>query len=98
MSICTYYVNHVVDDVFPQQLHLAFFTNMAENSATVAKMARILAKLHIIVGSLLICFGIADLAVQYFYTGYYSFGIWTGVWVSCAYVYFNAAHAVFNSK
>ena len=55
---------------------------MAENSAKVAKMARILAIAHITVGFLLICFGIADSAVEYFYTGYVGYGIWIGVWVS----------------
>ena len=60
---------------------------MAENSAKVAKMARILAILHIIVGFLLICFGIADCVVGYFYTGYGYYGIWTGVLVSRVCVY-----------
>jgi len=55
---------------------------MVENSAKVAKMARILAIVHIIVGVLLICFGIADRAVEYFWTGYVGFGIWIGLWVS----------------
>ena len=55
---------------------------MADNSANVAKMARVFAIVHIIVGFLLICFGIADGVVQYFWTGYIWFGVWTGVWVS----------------
>ena len=59
-------------------------------------MARILAIVHIIVGFLLICFGIADRAVEYFWTGYGCYGIWIGVWVSCARVCFSAAHAIFN--
>lgn len=45
-------------------------------------MARILALVHIIVGFLLICFGIADRAVEYFWTGYGGYGIWMGIWVS----------------
>ena len=60
---------------------------MAENSAKVANMARILAIVHIIVGFLLICFGIADRVVEYFYTGYGCYGIWMGVWVSRVCVY-----------
>ena len=55
---------------------------MADNSAKAASMARILAIVHIIVGALLICFGIADLLVPGFWTGYVGFGIWIGVWVS----------------
>lgn len=71
---------------------------MADNSGNVANMARILAIVHIIVGFLLICFGIADRAVEYFWTGYGCYGIWTGVWVSNACFYFHAAYANFNSK
>lgn len=56
---------------------------MAVNSEKVVNMARNLAIVHIIVGSLLICFGIADRAVEYFWTGYGGFGIWIGIWVSC---------------
>ena len=67
------------------------FSNMADNSGKVANMARILAIVHIIVGFLLICFGIADRAVEYFWTGYGCYGIWIGVWVSTACVYFHAA-------
>ena len=70
---------------------------MADNSGKVANMARILAIVHIIVGFLLICFGIADRAVEYFWTGYGCYGIWIGVWVSNACFYFNAAYANFNS-
>ena len=86
-----------MDDVFSPHLYFPFM-NMAENSAKVANMAMILAIVHIIVGFLLVCFGIADLVVQYFYTGYGCYGIWIGVWVSCACVYFNTAHAVLNSE
>ena len=55
--------------------------NMADNSAKIANMARILSITHIIVGFLLFCFGIADLAVAN-WTGYVAFGIWIGAWVS----------------
>ena len=72
------------------------FSNMAETSTKAANMARILAIVHIIVGFLLFCFGIGDLAVQYFYTGYGCYGIWIGVWVSCVHVYFHDAYGVFN--
>ena len=53
----------------------------------VVYMARILAIVHIVVGSLLICFGIADIAVQYFWSGHGCWGIWMGVWVSLPPVY-----------
>jgi len=58
--------------------------NMAEYSVMAAKMARLLALAHIVVGILLICFGIADRLVEYHYswTGeLYQFGIWIGLWV-----------------
>ena len=55
---------------------------MADNEVRAANRARILALVHIIVGFLLFCFGIADLVVAYSWTGYISFGIWTGAWVS----------------
>ena len=71
---------------------------MADNSGKVANMARILAIVHIIVGFLLICFGIADRAVEYFWTGYASYGIWIGVWVSNACFYFHADYANVYSK
>ena len=70
---------------------------MADNAGRVAPMARILSILHIIVGSLLICFGIADFAVASSDTGYTGYGIWIGVWVSCACAYFNFAKAIFIS-
>ncbi|XP_078382698.1 uncharacterized protein LOC144665335 [Oculina patagonica] len=57
---------------------------MAENSAKVANMARVLAIVHIVVGSILICFGIADRAMQYYWTGYGCYGIWMGVWMCIA--------------
>ena len=55
---------------------------MADNSAKVAKMARAFAIVHIIVGFLLIYFGIPDGVLEYFWIGYVGFGVWTGVWVS----------------
>ena len=57
---------------------------MADYSANVAKMARLLAIAHIIIGTLLICFGIADRLVQSYevWTGYVYFGVWIGIWVS----------------
>ena len=60
---------------------------MADTSAKAAQMARILAIVHIIVGFLLICFGIAERLVDYFFTGDIGFGIWIGFWVSCACVF-----------
>ena len=45
-------------------------------------MGRILSIVHIIIGFLLFCFGIADLVVAYFFTGYGAYGIWIGIWVS----------------
>ena len=58
--------------------------NMADYSTNVATMARLLAIAHIVVGTLLICFGIADRLVQYYdaWTGYGFFGVWIGIWVS----------------
>ncbi|XP_078382709.1 uncharacterized protein LOC144665345 [Oculina patagonica] len=61
---------------------------MADNSAKVVKMARILAIVHIIVGFLLFCLGIADRltpAYDYFGSpGEICIGIWTGVWMCIA--------------
>ena len=71
---------------------------MADNSDMVANMARILAIVHSIVGFLLFCFGIVNLLVGYSLIGFLSYGIWMGVWVSIACVYFRVAHAIFNSK
>ena len=61
---------------------LILLEKMADTSAKATQVARILAIVHIIVGLLLLCFGIADLLVGYFWTGYGCFGIWIGVWVS----------------
>jgi len=59
---------------------------MVQNMAKVAKMARNLAIAHIIVGFLLICFGIGDRLVEFHnrcrWTGEAYFGIWIGIWVS----------------
>ena len=58
---------------------------MEENSANFAKMARLLAFIHIITGVLLLVFGIADKLVQYKRqqeSGVDCHGIWTGIWVS----------------
>lgn len=58
---------------------------MADYSVISARMGRILAIVHIIIGFLLFCFGIADHVVEYSFTGYVGFGIWIGIWVSCVY-------------
>ena len=62
---------------------------MATNSTKATKMARFLAIMQIIIGVVLIGFGIADRLVKgrgyyYYYnwTGYVYFGIWIGIWVS----------------
>ena len=58
---------------------------MEENSLNFAKMARLLAFIHIITGVLLLVFGIADKLVQYKpqqESGVDCHGIWTGIWVS----------------
>lgn len=52
---------------------------MADTEAKAVNIARTLALVHVIVGFLLFCFGIADLVVYYFWTGYGCFGIWIGV-------------------
>ena len=59
---------------------------MAVSSGTVS-MVRVLAIFHIVVGGLLIIFGIADgvtsLVTGYqFYTGRVFYGVWIGTWVS----------------
>ena len=65
-------------------ISLWVIANMAVDPVMVARMARLLALIHIAVGVLLICFGIADRVVEFYYnwTGYGYFGIWIGVWVS----------------
>ena len=59
---------------------------MAEGSRTAVRMARSLAIAHIVVGSLLIIFGIADSAIEIssgdFGLGYVFFGVWIGALVS----------------
>ena len=59
---------------------------MAVSNGTVS-MVRVLAIFHIVVGALLIIFGIADgvtsLATGYpFFTGQIFYGVWIGTWVS----------------
>ena len=58
------------------------FVDMAENSASVAKMARLLAINQILIGFLLFSFGIADRLVPGSFTGYVYSGVWIGIWVS----------------
>ena len=55
---------------------------MAQFSATVAKMARLLAITQILIGILLFSFGIVDRCVPGGFTGYVYFGVWIGIWVS----------------
>ncbi|XP_078382680.1 uncharacterized protein LOC144665322 isoform X2 [Oculina patagonica] len=68
---------------------------MAVDSDRVINMARILAIVHIVVGFLLICFGIAERAVEYFWTGYGGFGIWIGIWAGI-FMGFSITSAVFG--
>ena len=71
-----------------RRLHSFFPLNMEDNSRNAVAMARFLAIFHIVVGSLLIIFGIADSVTtindsnEYFWTGYGFFGVWIGTWVS----------------
>ena len=54
--------------------------------STTVMMARVLAIFHIVVGALLIIFGIADGVTSFdadaFWTGQIFFGVWIGTWVS----------------
>ena len=59
-----------------------FNVNMAQFSANVAKMARILAITQILTGLLLFSIGIVDRCVPGGFTGYVYFGVWIGIWVS----------------
>lgn len=52
---------------------------MAE--AKTLKIARLVALAHIVVGILLLIFGIVDRVEGYFWTGEGCFGIWCGIWV-----------------
>lgn len=54
---------------------------MAECSRIVVAMALCLAIGHIVIGFLLICFGIADGVTTDDYTGHIYFGVWIGLWV-----------------
>ena len=66
-----------------QTLSVGHAIDMADSSVKAAKIARVLAILHIIVGFLIICFDTADrFFVGSFWTTYGYFGIWIGVWVS----------------
>ena len=57
-------------------------------SRTTVSMVRVLAIFHIVVGALLIIFGIADGVTSFtidsdrFWTGRIFFGVWIGTWVS----------------
>ena len=53
---------------------------MAE--AKTLKIARLVALAHIVVGILLLIFGIVDRVEGYFWTGEGCFGVWCGIWVS----------------
>ena len=55
---------------------------MADNVEKATNRARHLAIVHIIVGSLLFCLGIAHRVVGDLWTGHICFGIWVGTWVS----------------
>ena len=59
---------------------------MADCSRTAVIMARSLAIAHIVVGSLLIIFGIADGVMETsrrgYGVGFIFFGVWIGAWVS----------------
>ena len=56
--------------------------NMADYTAQAASVGRFLAITQLIVGFVLVCFGIADYVIEYLWTGYGCFGIWIGIWVS----------------
>ena len=58
---------------------------MADYSALAASVGRFLAIEHLLLGFILVCFGIADYVIPDYFTGNLCFGIWTGVWVSCGY-------------
>ena len=57
------------------------YLNMADNIAKVTKL-RNLAIVHLIVGFLLFCFGIAEQVVVDYWTKVAYFGIWNGILVS----------------
>ena len=79
---------------------------MAVSNAVVS-MVRVLAIVHIVVGALLIIFGIADgvtavLGIDYvFLAGYSFYGVWIGTWVSArcrdsAFLRYNFAAVLFS--
>ena len=78
-STCT--SNHVERLIKPnfQRLNKAGYSAKAANRVEGYPVI-----VHIIFGSPLICFGIADRAVEYAWMGDGCFGTWIGVWVSCA--------------
>ena len=55
---------------------------MAENSANTAKMVRFLAITQILIGVVLLCFGIAERLVLGGPSSYGNFGVWNGILVS----------------
>ena len=55
---------------------------MAVHSVMVARMARLLELAHIVVGFLLIFFGVVDRVRQQSGVNFIGFGIWIGFWVS----------------
>ncbi|XP_068734978.1 uncharacterized protein [Montipora capricornis] len=74
---------------------------MADNSRKAVAIARFLAIVHIVVGSLLIIFGIADSVAtingsnDYFWTGYGVFGVWIDPWAG-VFMGFSITSAVFG--
>ena len=54
---------------------------MADYSSQATTVGRFLAIAHLFLGFILVCFGIADYATTYFFTGYICFGIWIGIWM-----------------
>ena len=50
-------------------------------TAKTLKIARLVALAHIVVGILLLIFGIVDRVEGYFWTAKGCFGIWCGIWV-----------------
>lgn len=54
---------------------------MADYSSQATTVGRFLAIAHLFLGFILVCFGIADYATTYFFTGYICLGIWIGIWM-----------------
>ena len=57
------------------------YTKAIMAEAKTLKIARLVALAHIVVGILLLIFGIVDRVEGYFWTGEGCFGIWCGIWV-----------------